>query len=424
MDERIVNLVERTQEKFGLTNYYLARKNLNREVNIRNETNYNLVMEWFPNQVSEIEPEDEELNPEGTAIIEMDIHAEMYHSVIFVGGETFADGVQFKTKEKAEIIDWVEEEMDLTYERHFTLIKNEANTYQFHACIDGIRTFPPGIIEVKINENGHLTFFSKVGDFPNESLVQKDTYHISLDKINNQAKEQAKLIHYPIEEDESLLPIYALEEAFLTNDTLELLPFDAFTDDKNRLFINDTLYWNESLQGEVERQLLDFEEEVTIEEAYAQKPAPESMPITSSEQAKSFQAVYQVLQREYPDSSGEWLLQSLHRDARYVNATLRKVEQSAGIFKRKLTIVIDDETFEPLNYIDNNMMLEMFADYKSAGDIKVTKEAAYEKIYSYIHVTPYYVFDHSQKIYRLCGLLDCDEAIDATNGNVINLNNL
>ena len=51
MDIRIKELVELTQKKFGLSNYYLQEHQFYRSVNEFNETVYTLSMEWFPNQL-------------------------------------------------------------------------------------------------------------------------------------------------------------------------------------------------------------------------------------------------------------------------------------------------------------------------------------------------------------------------------------
>lgn len=48
MDVRIQELIDFTKTKFGLDNYYLQRHQFYRSVNIFNETDYILSMEWFP----------------------------------------------------------------------------------------------------------------------------------------------------------------------------------------------------------------------------------------------------------------------------------------------------------------------------------------------------------------------------------------
>lgn len=47
------------------------------------ETGYLLSMEWFPSHIKEWK---EDYNPEGTAVITLDLLSNNYKSVIFVGG--------------------------------------------------------------------------------------------------------------------------------------------------------------------------------------------------------------------------------------------------------------------------------------------------------------------------------------------------
>ena len=75
MDERIKQLVDMTAEKFSLDNYYLAEYNINRDVELFQETIYTLSMEWLPEGEKS---EEEGLNPPGSAIIELDIHNERF----------------------------------------------------------------------------------------------------------------------------------------------------------------------------------------------------------------------------------------------------------------------------------------------------------------------------------------------------------
>ena len=72
MDSRIQELIDMTRIKFGLDHYYLQRHSFRRYVNIFNETVYRFGMEWFPIHVTE--QEDDGSNPEGTAVIEVNLN--------------------------------------------------------------------------------------------------------------------------------------------------------------------------------------------------------------------------------------------------------------------------------------------------------------------------------------------------------------
>jgi len=70
------------------------------------------------------------------------------------------------------------------------------------------------------------------------------------------------------------------------------------------------------------------------------------------------------------------------------------------------------------------MMLEMYEDFKRAGDVTISKKIAYKTLQSYLYIKPYYVYDYSQETYRLYVLLDGDEAVDAMTRNVVKLADL
>jgi len=102
MELRLLGLVDSTKIKFGLENYYLKRYELYRKVNIFNETIYSFCMEWFPIHYSVHEEKD--YNPEGTAVIEIDVNSGRFNSVIFVGGKSFVKGNTFTSLETTNLI--------------------------------------------------------------------------------------------------------------------------------------------------------------------------------------------------------------------------------------------------------------------------------------------------------------------------------
>src|SRR5690625_4886304 len=83
MDNRICALIDYTKSKFGLNNYFLKRHELYRVVNMFNETEYTLSMEWFPNHITDDEG-DEDLNPKGTAVIDINVQDGTFNSVVLL----------------------------------------------------------------------------------------------------------------------------------------------------------------------------------------------------------------------------------------------------------------------------------------------------------------------------------------------------
>lgn len=421
MDERIQSLLDYTREKYGLWDYYLERYSFDRNVTIFNETVYTLTMEWFPNHITNQENEDE--NPEGTAVITMDVKSRRIESVIFVMGQTFAkNGITFSSK--LDIIKWIEQETGLTYGQQFKLSKEAEGAIHFNECIDGVDVSPSGSIEVNWNHHGDLTLFTVHGHFPSHEIIKVEPYTLSFEKIEDIAREQLKMLEFPDFEKQQLVPAYAVEEIYVRNDLTSTIPFEVIVDGQGYLKIDETLYWDESLSTPFDRKEIIWRDEITAEQAFLCELSPDSLPITKAEQEKCIVAVRDFLRSEYPDDSGIWVLKSLHRESGYIHAILRTNQQNKRVFQRKLTIMIRVNSLQVANYIDNQMMLEMFDEFKASGEILISREEAYSKLKEKYDLKPVYVYDFDQKQYVLCGKIDCQFAVHASTGEILPLDEL
>lgn len=54
----------------------------------------------------------------------------------------------------------------------------------------------------------------------------------------------------------------------------------------------------------------------------------------------------------------------------------------------------------------------------------MSHDEAYDKLRGWFELTPVYVYNPGQKKYVLCGKLDCDFAVKATSGVVVELGSL
>ena len=406
VNRRIQELIDFTKEKFGLENYYLERHSLSRNVTIFNETVYTLCMEWFPNHVTE--QDEDGSNPDGTAVIEINVNTRKLESAIFVMGKTYAkDGITFANLDTKTIIKWVERETGLTYRKQFQLHKESEGELQFKECFEGVAVSPSGFIDVEFNQEGKLTSFSVHGHFPSKEMVKEKTYTLSLESMEHLAKEQLKLVEFPSYEKNRLFPVYTVEEVFVTNDGTTTIPFEIIADVRSYLKIDETISWDEPINEPFERKEISWIENVTAEQAFLCEPSPVSFPITKVEQDKCIMAVNNFLRQEYPNDTGKWMLKTLHRDKGYIHAIVRANHQDNRVFQRKLMMMIDAESLQVVNYMDNKPMLEIYDQFQAADKVTITKEEAFEKIKELFELTPYYVYDFEKKQYVLCGKLDC-----------------
>src|SRR5690625_2475704 len=256
MSEKIKKIIHFTKQKFGLDDYYLKDDNLHRHVNIFNEMVYILSMEWFPNQIKE--REEDGSNPEGVAVIDIEIDSKKVQSAIFVGGKSFENGISFYNHDMNEIIKWVEQETQLIYGTHFQKYKKTEREYRFIGCIEEVPVSPAASVEIKLDQEGKLTFFAMYGQFPSEKMIQKETYTLSFEKIEDFTKKQLKLIELPSFEEEKLLPIYALEEIYLTNDQQTTIPFEFIVDKRAYIKVDKVIEWETRIHQPFEGQEIEL----------------------------------------------------------------------------------------------------------------------------------------------------------------------
>jgi hypothetical protein len=423
MDARIQELIDFTKAKFGLDNYYLKRQLFARKVNIFNDTVYTLCMEWFPNHVTEYE--DDDFNPEGTAVIDINIRTRKFENVIFVMGKTYAkEGIRFFNHHTNDIIKWIEQETGLTYGKQFQLHKEGEGELFFKECINGKAVSPAGFIEMKFDQEGKLILFSVHGHFPSKTFIREESYSLSLDQVEHLAKEQLKLVEIPSFEQRKLIAVYGVEEIYIKNDRTATIPFEIFAHVNSYVKIDKTIYWNEPIDEPFERKEMNWIEHVTAEQAFSCEPSPDTFPITEEEQENCVTAVKELLRREYPDDNGKWMLKTLHRDEGFIHAVLWAKKQDNRVFQRKIKVIIDPKSFQAVNYMDNKPMLETFDQFQRTENVTITKEEAYEKMKGLYELEPIYVYDFKQNQYILCGKLDCQYGVNASTGEVIALNEL
>lgn len=423
MSERLEKFIGLAKSKFGLKNYRLHTHDISRHVNEFKETEYVLAMEFFPPHVEG--PLADGSNPPGTAVIEMDVQRKMFNQVIFVEGKSFAeDGVAFPNLDTNRMIQWIEKETGLTYDHDFFLVKSEERKLYFEARCNGLPVYPLASIEIELDENGRLILFSIDGSFPKGKRVKTEKFHLSLETLADIAKQQIQLVEFPLHSNNKILPFYSLEEIFISNDDQHLMEI-AINPVIQPVPINQTISWQEPLQEDFERQEIAVEQKVTFEQALAGEPSPDVLPITEEEQQNCVKAVWQFLRQVYPDDSGKWILKTLHRESGWIHASLRREESSSFIMQRKLTVVIDPNHFQAINYFDNQEIIEtVYSQFEKQGEINIEKEEAFEKLKERMTLKPVYVYDQEKDMYRLCGKLECDYAINAINGEMVHLNDI
>lgn len=422
MEQKIQALIIATKEKFGLTNYYLHTSSFYRSLDVFEDTTYTFTTEWLPSHAKKVEEDD--LNPPGTAIIDIDVHTGQLKRILFVNNKSFAEKNIIVSTSTNDIIQWVEEETGLTYNEQFQLIEEENGRLFFKECFMGIPVSPSGFIEIKYNQDGQLTLFSAIGQFPPKEKFKQDVPALSLEKVADLPRKQIKLMEFPLEKQKQILPFYGFEEIYITNDLTRTIPYEFFVNDKIQLAINKIIYWDSPTNQLFEKKCLTFANDVTIEQVISREHHPNLLPITNLEKEQCISTVSDFLRQEYPNDTGKWLLTTLYRQDNYIYATLKYNEHSNFIFKRKLLVIIAAENLQAINSMDSQFMLKTFEAYTTVEKGTITENQAFDTLKDHLELTPVYVYDKQLAQYILCGKLDCAFAVNATNGELVKLDDL
>lgn len=417
MDQRIYDLAELTKAKYGLTAYRLHKWHIFRGTTLFRGTVYRLSMEWFPIHVGPGGNED--TNPAGTVCMEIDIASGKLENMIFVGGVTYADSLKFDSRHKDEIIRWIEKETGLVYGKQFELWKEKERKLQFRGCVDGIAVSPAASIEIQWDEEGRLVFFSVTGPFPPHDRVKRETYALSLDQAEKWAALQLKSAEFPDMDRKRFVAAYAIEEIYIRNDNASTLPFSYMACEHPRVRMDTVITWDAPLPEPFRPKNISLVDHATPEQAFRREAHPDLAPISEEDIRRYVRSAQTFLRQVFADDSGKWTLTTLHREKGYIWAELQANERQAQWRTRKLRLIIDPPTGEVLNYLDNEPLLAVYADFQEAEEGRVPAEEAFAKLKRHLTLTPYYVYDHEQGSYVLCGKLDCDYAVKADTGEVI-----
>lgn len=420
MDERLQQIVDEAQVKFGLEAYELERHSISKHRDAKGGAYYSVNMEWFPQELNELVEED--MNPEGTACLEYNIQDQCFDRVIFTQGQSFSTIAPFVEKTPEEAATWIEKQTGLKYGIDFKLTQASDDEFHYEMDIEGVRMSPGFMMIVKFDEVGKLNSYSRYGTVPRQEDIEKSAFTLTLEEIESLVKKQLQLVRFPSELENRFVPTYAMDEVFVTVDGKRIIPF--FEHERSIIKVGEVLEWDHPLVQTFKREELAFVSESTVEEAFGDVDIDDKLLLTDHQIERSKEVVRDVLRSERPDESGKWQLAELRRQENFIEAHCRFITENLTVFNRKMVVFIKPEDMSVLNFVDNGAMVEIFDTFAPAKQAVVTHDDAFEKMIPYITLDPTYVYDELTGKYILCGLLDAAEAVDAVTGDVISLSDL
>lgn len=416
MDHKLQQLVEYFTNKFGLEQYELETVSCYKKMMYDGNMHYLLDLELFPNATKN--QAEEGYNPPGTASICYNITTEKLMYILFVGGQSFSTKTQFPTQSVKEIAKWIEEETDLQYGEDFSPFDTLDHGYLFRAEVHGYPISPDSMIEVEFDETGKLTSFS-ISDAQifNESIPFQ-TFTLTTENVQSIIPNQLKLEQFPIEDEEKFISVYTIDEIYLTNDDKRIIPHFM---GGREIAIGKTLIWQTALEGPIERQVVDPYPEVSTEEALTNKKPANDPKLTEQDIQKIISNTTDVLRTILPNESGKWTLSTIQNENRFIEVICQLDEDEQTLFNRKFIILLDSNTFEVLNYMDNGSLFEVFDAFTPAPPATLSKEDALDILKESITLTPTYVYDSQTDQFVLCGLLHAQQGVDAETGELLYL---
>ncbi|MFC7746956.1 hypothetical protein ACFQU8_06860 [Lentibacillus kimchii] len=421
MNEQLQELIGQTRKTLGLNNHTLKRHNIFREINAWCETYYLLSMEWFPNDAVIV---DEDLNPAGTASVEINLFTKEIRNITFVENVNTADtSIYPKLENKKAMIKWIETMTGLTYDRHFIRENDtdEEHKQRFMAAVEHTPVYPGGNILIKVNDDGILTVFDINGVFPNEDQIASEPFALTLPQYESVAQAACKLLTLPDQAKEAWVFVYGIEEFYLTNDGKQTVPYE----NKNlSSYVEEDmiLTWSAPLNGEFTTQAINRSSVVTLETALANKAHPDAYPLTEAEVAACEQEVLRFMRLVYPDDSGKWRLTGIYLDNNLIIAEISAVTTVQNVLNPKIKLIINRDTLTALNYIDQNRLFAgMFQTFTETRHPEVSQTEAFNTLREHLEVRPVYVHDSGKNRYFKYAKINCAYGVNAVTGELMDL---
>lgn len=414
MDNKLKQLVNHFTEKFGLEYYQLETISCYKKMMVNGEMHYICDLEFFPNATRDQAEED--YNPPGTACISYNITTGQLIHISFVQHQSFSTKTIFHTQSVKEVAKWIEEETGLQYGEDFSAFDTLDYGYLFKAEVHGYPISPDCMIEVEFDGAGKLTSFHISDAQIFDENIPIEAFTLTLPDIQSMIQEQIKLEYVPIEEEQKFISVYTIEETYITNDGNRIIPH--FMNARSTT-VNWQLKWENVLKDPIERKAINPYPEVSIEEALTHKKPSEEPQLTEDDMQTIFSTVIDVCRTVLPNDSGKWMLATIQKEEGFIEVICKLNETENTYFERKLIVLLDTNTFEVLNYMDNGELFEIFDAFTPALPAKISKEQAYNLLTNSVSLTPSYVYNPEKKRFVLCGVLSATEGVDAETGELL-----
>lgn len=414
MDKRIEVVLEELQRTLGLQHFVLHTHSISQEVSAFGGFDTLLHADWLPPAAAL--PEDEDFLPDGTVSIKYSLRFQQLLFAITQGQSSSALPIAANDD---QFIHWVEQQTGLCIGETFVLTNHHEYGIEGTAVHKGIPIYTNAYLEVEWDSQGRLIMCHLPLVVSNE--FEDESFTLTLESIEPLVRQQLTPIRLPIEDELRFADYYAIDEVFIAQDG-SALPY--FSEEQSATFPDVVLHWTPMPQFDFKKQLIQpFGPELSAKEAFDALQHPIS-GITDDMQLRSIQSATTFLSSVLLDETGQWTVYRIMQQPGMIEVVCLKIDGIAGPLRRKILIMLNKDTYEVMNFMDSSDMVQLFEGFTQPLIETISHEEAFEKMVSSITLDPRYVYHQLTRTYKLCGLLDSDEAVDAATGELKHLNDL
>ena len=154
----------------------------------------------------------------------------------------------------------------------------------------------------EFDNDGKLTSYNLYDPIPSSEDLELTEFTLTLEEIEPLVRKQLQLVNFPVEAEKKFVPVYAMEEVYVTLDGSRVIPF--LDHEREEVKVDEVIEWTEPFTGELVREQIDFVSEATADEAFEGKGIAEKLVVTADQIEQSKDIVRDVFRSEYPEESG------------------------------------------------------------------------------------------------------------------------
>ena len=416
MDNRIETILEKLKIALGLQTFVLHSQQLTEELSAFGGFDVLLSADLLPPISVPIERDDP--LPEGAVSIMYSLRFQQLRYAVTVGGVSKANSLTTEEDKEAYFLQWLELQTDLQKEENFQLKNRTNESVEGVFVLNGIPVSTEGFFEVQWDDEGRLLL--AMLPMKVTTTVENGPFSVTLESIEPLVRQQLTRIRLPLEEEERFHDYYAVDEVYIST-TGDMFPF--FSEEQAAVFPRTILHWKSSESIQFKRQPIQPFPELTVTQAFEVLQHP-FQQVTDDHVSQCKMSAIRFLSSQLPEESGQWELHRVQRQPNILEVVCQKTGEISGPLRRKIVFMMEPHTYEILNYMDSNEMAHLFEGFTQPLLAVVTQDEAFDEMLPYITLEPTYVYDQKKNIYKLCGLLDANECVDAITRELKQLNDL